>query len=71
MDTEEFMMLLKTAGLSKKGLARLLGKDTSTVSRWGAEGPHGLPIPRYAQVALHTINKLHPDERRILLARFA
>lgn len=71
MKRDEFDVLLKMAGLTQKALGRLLGKDASTISRWGAGGRHGLPIPQYAQVCLHALIKLHPETRRALLAKFA
>lgn len=71
MVLQEFNNHLKLANCTKKAFARLVGKDASTVSRWGAGGIHGLPVPQYAQVTLHALIKLPPNERKALLIAFS
>ena len=61
---EEFTRRLKLVGLQKQQLAKLMGVQKSSVSRYGASGlMHHRPIPVVAETIIRAWQIMSPDQR--------
>ena len=61
---DQFTKRLKMVGLQKQQLARLMGVQKSSVSRYGASGlMHHRPVPIVAETIIRAWTIMSPDQR--------
>lgn len=66
---EQFTERLRLAGLQKQTLAKLLGLQASSISRYGASAlMHHKPVPQYAETMIRAWTIMTPNQRAELLA---
>lgn len=71
MHREDLDARLEKLGLTQQLLAKLQGKNGSTVNRWKTNREDARPLPQYVAVFLDAFEMLNAEQRQVLIAKYA